>query len=78
MPQAPLQQSTKIAMTSPVTAEMDAAAGEMRVSFIMPSKYTLDTLPRPGGAPGFEKGLAVDRLAEGQTEWVCATASARR
>jgi hypothetical protein len=39
--------SAKIAMTSPVTAEM--GAGEYKVSFIMPSEYTKETLPKPGG-----------------------------
>ena len=36
----------KIAMTSPVTAET-AADGTYKVSFIMPSKYTKETLPKP-------------------------------
>ncbi|KAL3142827.1 hypothetical protein ABBQ38_003122 [Trebouxia sp. C0009 RCD-2024] len=37
--------SEKVAMTSPVTAEMDG--GRYVVSFVMPSKYTKDTLPKP-------------------------------
>lgn len=39
-------QSAKIAMTSPVAAEK-SAEGAYKVSFIMPSKYTLETLPKP-------------------------------
>lgn len=37
--------STKIAMTSPVTQEADADAQLVR--FIMPSEYTMETLPKP-------------------------------
>ena len=36
--------SEKIAMTSPVTVSGD---GEYTVEFLIPSKYTLDTLPKP-------------------------------
>lgn len=43
---APVQvsQSEKIAMTAPVTI---SGEGNYQVSFIMPSKYTLETLPLP-------------------------------
>ena len=37
--------STKIAMTAPVTIE--SKAGQWTVSFVMPSEYTLETLPKP-------------------------------
>ncbi|OHB55479.1 MAG: heme-binding protein [Planctomycetes bacterium GWF2_42_9] len=39
------QQSEKIAMTAPVSQEK--SADKYIVSFVMPSKYTLDTLPEP-------------------------------
>jgi hypothetical protein len=35
----------KIAMTAPVT--MESAGNRYRMHFVMPSKYTMDTLPRP-------------------------------
>jgi hypothetical protein len=35
----------KIAMTAPVTTE--AAGGRYRLHFVMPSAYTMETLPRP-------------------------------
>lgn len=35
----------KIAMTAPVTTE--AAGGRYRMHFVMPSQYTMETLPRP-------------------------------
>ena len=38
-------QSEEISMTAPVS--MERSAGKWRVHFVMPSKYTLDTLPRP-------------------------------
>lgn len=39
--------SEKVAMTSPVTAEMSPDRKQYKVSFIMPSKYTKETLPKP-------------------------------
>jgi effector-binding domain-containing protein len=45
---APVNQqskSEKIAMTAPVTQQ--ASGGQYAVSFVMPAKYTLDTLPQP-------------------------------
>jgi len=41
-------QSEKISMTAPVS--MQESAGRWRVWFVMPSSYTLDTLPRPNNA----------------------------
>jgi hypothetical protein len=37
--------SSKIAMTAPVT--MEGAGGAWKMAFVMPSKFTLDTLPKP-------------------------------
>jgi hypothetical protein len=45
------QGSEKIAMTAPVTQHGDGDT--WRVRFIMPSKYTMETLPRPNN-PGIE------------------------
>jgi len=42
------QGSEKIAMTAPVTQQGDGK--NWRVRFIMPSKYTMETLPKPNNA----------------------------
>lgn len=39
--------SEKIAMTAPVNTEEEAGSGAYKISFVMPSKYTLETLPEP-------------------------------
>lgn len=39
------QQGAKIAMTAPVSIE--SHSGQSTVSFVMPSEYTLETLPKP-------------------------------
>ena len=41
------QQKEKIAMTAPVQTQDNEANGEWSVSFVMPSEYTMETLPRP-------------------------------
>lgn len=41
-------QSEKISMTAPVTMQQNA--GKWRMYFVMPSKYTLATLPVPNNA----------------------------
>lgn len=41
------EQSAKIAMTAPVLQQRQGVAGTYVIAFIMPSEYTLDTLPKP-------------------------------
>lgn len=40
-----MEASEKISMTAPVT--MEEADGQWRMHFVMPSQYTLETLPKP-------------------------------
>lgn len=37
----------KIEMTVPVTVEPETSEGTWRIEFVMPSKYTLETIPKP-------------------------------
>ncbi len=59
---APVTQepAEKIAMTAPVTQTQQE--GEWVVRFIMPSKYTMEDLPKPGGDVTLEK-IAPERRA---------------
>lgn len=44
------EDSQKIAMTAPVLQQEDGATGVYTVAFVMPSTYTLETLPKPNNA----------------------------
>ena len=54
--------SGKIAMTAPVIVEADAAGG-YRMHFVMPSAYTLETLPRPRDARVRLREVPAQRMA---------------
>ncbi len=47
--QKQVNQSEKIAMTAPVTLSQNAS-NSYQVSFVMPRKYTLETLPKPNNS----------------------------
>jgi hypothetical protein len=55
------QDSEKIAMTAPVTQQGDG--NTWRVRFIMPSKYTLETLPKPNNPAIALKEVGAKRFA---------------
>ncbi len=55
------QSSEKLAMTAPVTQQ--AEGNTWRVRFIMPSAYTMDTLPKPNNAAVVLKEVAGKRFA---------------
>ena len=55
------QDSEKIAMTAPVTQQGDG--NRWRVRFIMPSSYTMGTLPKPHNAAIELKEIAAKRYA---------------
>ena len=56
------REGDKIAMTAPVTQTTDGG-GEWVVRFIMPSQYTLETLPRPAGSQVRLETLPPRRMA---------------
>ena len=61
---APVSQdasSEKIAMTAPVNQER--TGGQWRIAFLMPSEYTLDTLPRPLDPKVLLKKVPARRMA---------------
>ncbi len=60
---APVQQqeSTKIAMTAPV--QQQSTGGSWKVSFVMPSKYTLDSLPKPNNERVILKQVSAKQFA---------------
>lgn len=43
-------QSEKISMTAPVTMEQNNEADSWRVHFVMPSEYSMETLPKPNNS----------------------------
>lgn len=55
------QQSEKIAMTAPVTQQGDGES--WRVRFVMPSSYTMDTLPTPNNPAVKLKEVPTKRFA---------------
>ena len=55
------QASEKIAMTAPVTQQADG--NSWRVRFVMPSHYTMDTLPKPNNPAVILKEIPSTRFA---------------
>uniref|UniRef100_UPI0040470D4B SOUL family heme-binding protein n=1 Tax=Polynucleobacter sp. TaxID=2029855 RepID=UPI0040470D4B len=53
--------SSKIAMTAPVT--MESSGGSWKMAFVMPSKFTIDTLPKPKNANVTIKQMPAQQLA---------------
>jgi hypothetical protein len=53
--------SSKIAMTAPVT--MEGAGGAWKMAFVMPSKFTMDTLPKPKNSNITIKQMPAQQLA---------------
>jgi len=75
---APVTQhgSEKIAMTAPVTQQGDGST--WRVRFVMPSSYTMDTLPKPNNPAVKLKEIGAKRFAVIRFSGMAAEDSLRR
>lgn len=59
----------KIAMTVPVNTEQEDAQGEYKVSFVLPSEYTLETLPIPNDSRVIIKEIPSRTVAVRKFSW---------
>ncbi len=60
-PEAADKKSEKISMTAPVG--MQKSAGQWRMYFVMPSQYTLATLPKPNNSAVSLREISASRVA---------------
>ena len=59
----------KIAMTAPVNTEAEETEGTYKVSFVMPSKYTLESLPTPNDSRVELTEVAARKVAVKRFSW---------
>lgn len=59
----------KIAMTAPVNTQEETSAGAYKISFVMPSKYTLDTLPEPNDKRVVLREVPARKVAVRRFSW---------
>ena len=62
------QTSEKISMTSPVMST-DTASGDRTIAFVLPSKYTLETLPTPNNPKVTLREVAAHNVAALSFTW---------
>ena len=61
-------QSKKISMTAPVT--MEQADGKWRMHFVMPSEYTMNTLPKPNNSAVTLREIPKSNYAVNRFSWL--------
>jgi hypothetical protein len=61
--------SAKIAMTVPVNTQQEETEGTYKISFVMPSEYTLETLPTPNDDRVVLRTVPARKLAVKQFSW---------
>ncbi len=59
----------KIAMTVPVNTQEGVGGGSYTISFVMPSKYTLETLPEPNDRRVMLREVPVRKVAVRRFSW---------
>ena len=59
----------KIAMTAPVNTEAEDTEGTYKISFVMPSKYTLNTLPTPNDSRVELREVPARKVAVKRFSW---------
>jgi len=70
--------SEKIAMTVPVNTEEYEGDGVYKISFVMPSKYTLDTLPRPNDSRVLIREVSSYKVAVRRFTWLAKEAAVKK
>lgn len=69
--------SEKIAMTAPVNTE-EAESGAYRISFVMPSEYTLETLPQPNDTRVELREVPARKVAVRRFSWTTSDSAFRK
>lgn len=67
----------KIAMTVPVNTEQEKADGTYKISFVMPSEYTLETLPIPNDSRVSIKEVPSHKVAVKRFTWSASESSVK-
>lgn len=68
----------KIAMTVPVNTEREEGQGSYKVSFVLPSKYTLETLPTPNDSRVSIKEIPSRKIAVRRFSWSASDSITRK
>jgi hypothetical protein len=68
----------KIAMTVPVNTEQEKADGTYKISFVMPSKYTLETLPIPNDSRVTIKEVPSRKVAVKRFTWSASESAVKK
>jgi len=73
-----VSESEKIAMTVPVNTEQEKSEGSYKISFVMPSKYTLETLPTPNDSRVTLKEIPSRKIVVKRFTWSASEAKVKK
>lgn len=68
----------KIAMTVPVNTQEEMGEGTYKISFVMPSKYTLETLPKPNDKRVILREVSARKVAVRRFSWTASESAFKR